>query len=129
MAAEVPTGLKVLVAEDVEVNRKVVGLMLERLGITPTFAEDGEEAISQWREQQADVILMDVQMPKMDGLQATRQIRRESNDEKRPWIIALTGGVMDDDQAGAAISGMNDFVAKPVTLDDLQTALAKVPKN
>ncbi len=127
--ADIPAGLKVLVAEDVEVNRKVVGLMLERLGIKPSYAEDGEEATSVWREQRPDVILMDVQMPKMDGREATRKIRQESGDSNQPWIIALTGGVMDDDQVGAAISGMNGFLAKPITLDGLRSALAKVPKD
>ena len=119
--------LTVLVAEDVAANRKVVAHFLQRLGIKPVFAEDGIAAVRQWRELRPDVILMDVQMPRMDGREATRQIRAECGHLERPWIIALTGGVLDEDRDEAAKAGMNDFVAKPVASSNLAAALAKVP--
>ena len=124
-----PGTLKVLVAEDVEVNCKVISLMLGKIGIEADYAHDGEQALEAWKRERHNVILMDVQMPKMDGLEATRCIRKQSGDDHRPWIIALTGGVMSDDQAKAAISGMNGFLAKPVGLAELNEALSKVPQS
>lgn len=119
------SSLRVLVAEDVAINRKVVLNMLKRMEIVPTFAEDGEEAVRLWREYRPNVILMDVQMPKMDGREATRLIRSESNSMERPWIIALTGGVMKEDQDEAFRVGMNDFLPKPINMTNLAAALNK----
>ncbi|HEX5791042.1 MAG TPA: ATP-binding protein, partial [Luteolibacter sp.] len=121
--------LRVLVAEDVAINRQVAGLLLKRLGITPSFAEDGEEALQRWREERPDVILMDVQMPLLDGREATRRIRAETGDPHHPWIIALTGGVTGEDIDEAAKAGMNDFLAKPIDLAGLAAAMARVPQH
>jgi signal transduction histidine kinase/ActR/RegA family two-component response regulator len=119
--------LRVLVAEDVAINRKVVANMLKRLGIVPSFAEDGEVAVRLWREQRPNVILMDVQMPHVDGREATRRIRSECGDAESPWIIALTGGVMEEDKQEAFKAGVNDFISKPINMASLAAALAKVP--
>ncbi len=119
--------LKVIVAEDVAINRQVAGLLLKRMGIAPSFAEDGAQAVQMWRDLDPDVILMDVQMPIVDGREATRRIRAQSGDPQRPWIIALTGGVMGEDVEEATKAGMNDFLAKPIDMATLAAALAKVP--
>lgn len=119
--------LRVLVAEDVAINRQVAEFMLKRHGIVPVFAVDGVEAVAIWREQQPDVILMDVQMPNIDGREATRQIRAESGDPVHPWIIALTGGVTDHEREEAFKAGMNDFLTKPIDMAGIAAALAKVP--
>lgn len=118
--------LRVLVAEDVAINRKVVSSMLKRIGIVASFAEDGEAAVKLWREQRPNVILMDVQMPNVDGREATRQIRSECGDPEKPWIIALTGGVMEEDKEEAFKAGMNDFLSKPINMANLAAALTKV---
>lgn len=120
-----PSMFRVLVAEDVAINRQVISNMLKRLEIIPSFAEDGRMAVELWREQRPNVILMDVQMPNMDGREATRRIRAESGDLNVPWIIALTGGVMDDDKEEAFKVGMNDFLSKPINQVNLAAALAK----
>ena len=99
--------------------------MLRRMEIAPTYAEDGHAAVEMWREQRPNVILMDVQMPKMDGREATRRIRAESGDPKSPWIIALTGGVTEDDKREAFNVGMNDFLTKPINQANLAEALRK----
>lgn len=117
--------LRVLVAEDVAINCQVISNMLKRMEITPTFAEDGRVAVEVWREQRPNVILMDVQMPNMDGREATRLIRAESGDLTSPWIIALTGGAMEDEKQEAFNVGMNDFLPKPINRANLAAALRK----
>lgn len=124
------SSLRVLVAEDVVINRQVVGNMLKRLGVvTVVFAEDGDVAVQLWREQRPNVILMDMQMPNIDGREATRKIRSESGDDARPWIIALTGGVMEDDRHEAFRAGVNDFMEKPINTAGLASALVRVPSE
>lgn len=122
---EIDPQLKVLVAEDTDINRRVVQVMLKQTGISAVFAEDGNDAVSKWREFQPDVILMDVQMPNLDGREATRLIRAECNHPTHPWIIALTGGVTEEDQQEAIKSGMNDFIAKPINKNAMMKALSQ----
>ncbi len=122
----VPDRRSVLVAEDIAGNRRVVDLLLRRIGYHAAFANDGADAVSQWREKGPDVIFMDVQMPQMDGCEATRAIRREANHPTRPWIIALTAGVLANERELALAAGMNDFITKPITGEVLATALARV---
>ena len=117
--------LRLLVAEDISHNRKLVGLLLKRLGHVAEFADDGAEVVSRWRELKPDVILMDVQMPKMDGRQATRIIRAECGDDRRPWIIALTAGALTEERTASLAAGMNDFITKPLTGAMLEDALRR----
>ena len=118
---------RMLVAEDVESNRRVVELLLKRLGQAPVFAVDGEMAVEAWREQRPEVVFMDVSMPGMDGREAARRIRAECGDTMRPWIIALTAGALNEEREAALGAGMNDFITKPVSGAMLATALARVP--
>lgn len=122
-----PGRLQVLLAEDNPVNQKVALLLLESLGHKVTVASDGERALSAWRVGDFDYVFMDVQMPNMDGLLATKHIRQE---EKRTGrapipIVALTASAMHEEREACLAAGMNDVLTKPVTRDDLQNVLNK----
>ena len=117
--------LTILMAEDNSVNQRVAQLTLQRLGYGIEIVSDGGEAIEALQRRDFDVILMDVQMPVMDGLTATRQIRSRPEWKKRPWIIALTAGAFKEDRAHALDAGMNDFLSKPIRIDLLKEALAR----
>lgn len=119
------SGWRVLVAEDHPVNRKVIGLLLDKMGHRVDFAEDGQQALQQAAEHDYDVILMDIHMPGMDGLQASRQIRALPGPRGQVPIIALTADVMDDAQQRAQAAGMNGFLAKPVQRPALEAAMAR----
>ncbi len=122
--------LRILVAEDNSVNRRVVKMMLERLGYgNATIVPDGEEAVAAVIDVEFDVVLMDVQMPGMDGLEAARQIRAHTGSQEKPWIIALTAGVMDEERSAALAAGMNEFLAKPLKVDVLEQVLDQVRKT
>jgi signal transduction histidine kinase/ActR/RegA family two-component response regulator len=115
--------LRVLVAEDNAVNRKVAVALLARLGLQVDLAVDGHEAVAAARDGGYDVILMDMQMPEMDGLEATSVIRTLPLDP-RPVIVALTANAFDADRDACLSAGMDDFMTKPFTLDQLRQALA-----
>jgi len=105
-------GRKILVVDDEPVNREVVGYMLEDVGLTVIMAENGKEALQKVREDDFDIVLMDMQMPELDGLDATRELRAIPGME-RLVIIAMTANAFDDDRVRCLAAGMNDFVAKP----------------
>ncbi|AUB82082.1 ATP-binding protein [Candidatus Thiodictyon syntrophicum] len=117
-------GARVLVAEDQPINRQVIGDMLRLLGVRVTLAADGREALGHLAEADFDAVLMDIQMPEMDGLTATRLIR-----ENPAWVdlpvIALTAGVTVDERARITDSGMTDLLPKPVTLETLGATLGR----
>ncbi len=118
----------VLVVEDHPVNRRLVGAMLERLGIEADFAENGRRALELLSLRGYDVIFMDIQMPELDGYETTRILRRHEADEHvaRPaWIVALTANAMEGDAERCLGAGMNDYLAKPFKLDDLTRALQR----
>ncbi len=117
--------LSILIAEDNGTNRKVLDLQLRRMGYAVRFAHDGHEAVALQKGIDPDVILMDIRMPNCDGLEATREIRRAQGSSLRPWIVAITANVMPEDQRLAQAAGMNDFLAKPVTIEAMERALAK----
>jgi len=117
--------LNVLMAEDNMFNRKVALLMLEKMGIHADVAFNGVEAVEKVREKSYDIILMDIEMPEMDGIEATKRIRMMSDEDKQPCIIAMTAhafSVIKDEYNEA---GMNDFIAKPVKYDSLQQVLER----
>jgi PAS domain S-box-containing protein len=120
------SGLRVLVAEDNLVNQRVAQLMLARLGIEATIVTNGLGALEAVRQAHYDVVLMDVQMPTMDGLEATRRIRSERSDAERPFIVAMTASALVEDRDACTTAGMDDYLAKPVRADDLRSMLTRV---
>jgi signal transduction histidine kinase/ActR/RegA family two-component response regulator len=111
---------RILVAEDNAVNRKVTGVVLSKAGWTLVYAENGREAVSLACEERFDLVLMDCQMPAMDGLEATREIRRNERETGRYVpIIALTANAFETDRKACLASGMDDFLAKPVSAAEL----------
>jgi PAS domain S-box-containing protein len=117
--------LRLLVAEDNAVNRKVVALLLRKLGYSADFASDGEQAIRAVQSHAYDVVLMDMQMPGVDGLEATRHIVSRWPVGERPRIIGLTANAMDADRQRCLDAGMDDYLSKPVLIDELAAALAR----
>jgi len=115
--------LEILVAEDNVINQKVILHILNKLGYKPGLAENGSLAVEEARQKKYDIILMDMQMPEMDGLQATHFIR--GNLEWQPIIIALTANTMQGDQEECLSAGMNDYISKPVKLEELTNKLEK----
>ena len=115
--------MKILVAEDNLINQKVILHILHKLGYTPMLVENGAKAVEEAGQKRYDVILMDMQMPEMDGVQATRLIRE--NLEWQPTIIALTANTMQGDQDACLNAGMNDYISKPVRLEELTNKLEK----
>jgi signal transduction histidine kinase/ActR/RegA family two-component response regulator len=118
-------GLRVLVADDNAVNRKVAGRVLQNLGCEVSFAEDGQEALIQTAARPFDLVLMDVQMPIMDGLEATRRIRERDAGAWRLPIVAMTANAMPEDREACLASGMDDYIAKPVRRETLETIIGR----
>ena len=117
--------LRVLVAEDHPVNRKFVGILLDKMGCKATFCENGQLAVEAAEREMFDLVLMDVHMPIMDGLTATRTIRAMAGPIAQVPIIVLTADVMNDAKEQALAAGVNDFVTKPVQIGQLQAAMQK----
>ena len=117
------SSLRILLAEDNAVNQKVALRILDKLGYRADVASNGREALEALERQTYDVVLMDVQMPEMDGLDATRRICARWPDESRPRIIAMTANAMIEDREACFAAGMDDHVAKPVRPDELAEAL------
>ena len=119
---------RVLVVEDDRVNQRVIELLLKKLGVQPVIVGDGESAVEVATMEHWDAVLMDCQMPGMDGFEATRQIRRRLPDRALP-IIALTANAMAGDRDDCLAAGMNDFIAKPVRQEELHACLERwLPK-
>ena len=116
-------GLRVLLAEDNAVNQRVALLLLERMGHLADVVDDGEQAVRAVAERSYDVVLMDVQMPVMDGLEATRRIRSEVPAGRQPRIIAMTANAMVEDREAAEAAGMDGYLAKPFRPEELSAAL------
>jgi signal transduction histidine kinase/CheY-like chemotaxis protein len=120
--AAVRCPLRILVAEDNVVNQTLIVRILEKMGYRPDVVANGAEALAAALSQSYDIILMDVRMPEMDGLEATRRIR-ESAGENQPVIIAVTANALEGDRQMCLDAGMNDYVSKPVKIDVLQRAV------
>ncbi|MCC7300763.1 MAG: PAS domain-containing protein [Verrucomicrobia bacterium] len=120
-------GLRILVAEDNAINQRIAQLMLDQLGCENTvIVSDGEAAVAATMDATFDIILMDVQMPHMSGLEATEHIRKHIGSPDTPWIVALTAGVMQEEQKAAVTAGMNEFLPKPLSIDQLRALLDRV---
>jgi signal transduction histidine kinase/ActR/RegA family two-component response regulator len=116
---DLPADLSLLLAEDNPTNRMVAVAMLETAGLVPHIAEDGAQALAAASMQRYDLILMDVQMPEMDGLAATRAIRRQGHINAQTPIVAVTANAFESHSAECLAAGMNDFLAKPYRKSDL----------
>jgi CheY-like chemotaxis protein len=119
------SGLRILLAEDNAMNQKVALRLLERLGYGADVAVNGVEAIEALERRPYDVVLMDVQMPELDGLDATRRICERWPPESRPHIIAMTANALPEDREACFAAGMDDYVAKPIRAEELVAALKR----
>jgi PAS domain S-box-containing protein len=117
--------LRILLAEDNAVNQKLALRLLERLGYQADLAENGLEVLEALERQPYDVVLMDVQMPELDGLDATRRIRARWPEGEGPRIIAMTANAMREDRDACLEAGMDDYVAKPIRPEELAEALGR----
>jgi PAS domain S-box-containing protein len=121
---------RVLLAEDNVVNQKVALLMIGKLGFRADIAADGLEVLEAVRRQRYDIILMDVQMPEMDGLEASRRIHALwPARADRPWIIAVTANAMQGDREMCFAAGMDDYISKPIKTEELAAALERAVKS
>jgi CheY-like chemotaxis protein len=134
LATQIP--LKILLAEDNPVNQKLANRLFEKMGYSIDIATNGIEVLEAIQKQSYDLIFMDVQMPEMDGLEATRQIRaleqsgqtelsNPTPSNQSIQIIAITANATQDDRENCFASGMNDFIAKPFKVEQIQTAIKK----
>nr|WP_230968075.1 response regulator [Nostoc sp. WHI] len=119
--------LRILLAEDTVVNQKVALLMLQKIGYQADVVTNGLEVLKALQKQPFDVVLMDVHMPEMDGLETTRRICQEWKVGFRPYIIAITANAMRGDREACFATGMDDYISKPVQLEELTQALSKCP--
>ncbi|MBI2497398.1 MAG: response regulator [Opitutae bacterium] len=117
--------LNILLVEDNLVNQKVALRYLDRLGYRADAVANGLEGVQAVRDRDYQLVFMDVQMPEMDGLQATREIRAKIAQDRQPVIIALTANAMQGDRERCLQSGMDDYISKPVKLDEIQLMITR----
>jgi CheY-like chemotaxis protein len=118
--------LRILVAEDNAVNQKLALRILQQMGYRADLASNGIEAIESVERQVYDVVLMDVQMPEMDGLEASRRITAQWPADARPRIVAMTANAMAGDREMCLAAGMDDYITKPIRVEQLVEALNRV---
>jgi CheY-like chemotaxis protein len=123
IAEEIP--LKVLLAEDNAVNQKVALRFLERMGYNADAVGNGLEVVNAFQNRDYDLVLMDLQMPEMDGLEASRRIRRTLPADRQPKIIALTANAMQGDREICLDAGMDDYISKPVKMHEIVAAIRR----
>ena len=118
---------RILLAEDNVVNQKVALHMLARLNYRADLASNGLEVLEALERQRYDIVLMDVQMPEMDGLEAARRLRSQRREAgaRGPWIIALTANAQQEDRDRCLAAGMDDYISKPLKVTDLAAALER----
>jgi signal transduction histidine kinase/DNA-binding response OmpR family regulator len=129
VVANCSSKLRILLAEDNAFNQKVALHMLERIGYQADLATNGEEVLESLNHTVYDVILMDVQMPRMDGLKTTRAIRARGADVPQPYIIAMTANAMQGDREKCLNAGMDDYISKPVQVKKLRSVLERAQAN
>lgn len=120
---------RMLIVDDHPINQRLMVNMLQKLGYEPEVAEDGLQAVKMAANRNYDFIFMDLQMPRMDGLEATRKIREQQIPGKEPKIIAMTANVMDGIRSKCHQAGMDDYISKPLKLASVKTVLSKYSKN
>ena len=116
---------RILMAEDNLVNQKVATRMLSKYGYRPDVVANGQEAVDAVRERPYDILFMDIQMPEMDGITATKMIRSEIDTEFQPIIIALTANAMAGDREIYLEAGMDDYLSKPIEMRTLKRVISK----
>jgi len=119
--------LRILLAEDTPTNQTLMLNVLKRLGYKPDLAENGRQVVARLQQQPYDLILMDIQMPEMDGLSATQLIRRSLPSTRQPRIVAMTANTSAEERAACLATGMNDYLSKPLRLEALVAALKECP--
>jgi signal transduction histidine kinase/ActR/RegA family two-component response regulator len=119
--------LEILLVEDNAVNQKLALRMLARMGYDADLAANGLEAVQAVERERYDLVLMDVQMPEMDGLEATREIVARVPQSRRPWIVAMTANAMDSDRQRCMDAGMNAYIPKPIQIEELVAAVLATP--
>ena len=124
----IPEGMRILLAEDNPFNQRVAAGMLKKLGCQVSLVVDGSQALDLLRKEEFDLIFMDCQMPEMDGYEASRRIREFPGAVAGIPIIALTANAFREDRDACLAAGMDDFMTKPVKLDQLELTLAKWSK-
>ncbi|VVB71669.1 Methyl sulfide methyltransferase-associated sensor [uncultured archaeon] len=125
LPVEAYSNLRILLAEDNSVNQKVALSMLRHMGYRADVASNGFEVLRALERQSYDVVLMDVQMPEMDGLEATRRIKEQLPLGRQPCIIAMTAHALEGDREICLKSGMDEYISKPIRMEELQRALEK----
>jgi CheY-like chemotaxis protein len=123
LAERVP--LRILVAEDNVVNQQLALLVLQKLGYRAEVTANGLEALQALEREPYDVVLMDVQMPTMDGLEATRRIHQRWPEGRRPHVIAATASAMQEEREACLAAGMDDYLSKPIRVEELAAALRR----
>ena len=116
--------IRVLLVEDNPVNRKVASTLIEKLGFEYDIACDGQEAVDATRQNSYRIILMDIHMPRMDGLEATRVIRSKTSSELQPYVVAVTADASVEHRESYLASGIDEVLAKPISLVTLRKTLA-----
>ncbi len=120
-ASQMP--MRILVAEDNRVNQRLILLMLQHLGYRADLAKNGREAVTAVRDNDYDVVLMDIDMPEMDGMEATSRVRVELSPCEQPQIVAVTANVCVGHRERCIRAGMNDYVSKPISAKSLLCVL------
>jgi CheY-like chemotaxis protein len=120
---ECASALRILIVDDIAVNRRLLQLMLSRLGYGADVASNGDEAIHILKNEHYDLIFMDLQMPVLDGLRAAQTIRENLAGKAQPYIIAITAYAEKFDSETCRNAGMDDFITKPATLNDIRVAM------
>ena len=127
LAQEMP--FNILLVDDNSTNQKLASMQLDVMGYRCDIAANGYEALLALKRQSYDLVFMDVQMPEMDGLEATRRIRKDFSPDRQPWIIAMTANAMRGDREICLGAGMDDYLSKPILGEDIIAALRRIPQE
>jgi CheY-like chemotaxis protein len=117
--------IQILVVEDNLINQKLIIRILKLIGAVIEVANNGVEALQAVQKKKYDIVFMDIQMPEMDGIEATKRIRAEVSKEYQPIIIAMTANTLLGDRETCIEAGMNDYLSKPINIDEVKRVLQK----